>query len=158
MLENQTKPGMFKHLEQYEVPFVLIGGHAVNYHGHIRATEDVDIVFLRTTESEIKLFQALQTIHARWISDELDPHTGYEKEVPISLEFLQNNHLMMLYTDLGYLDVFDFVPGFPNVPTQELFDKAEEFQGTKIVSLEWLKKIKATANRPKDLDDLKNLP
>ena len=48
MMGTGTKPDLFKHLEEYEVPFVVIGGHAVNYHGFIRATEDVDIVFLRT--------------------------------------------------------------------------------------------------------------
>ena len=158
MMETGTKPAIFKHLEANGVPFVVIGGHAVNYHGFIRATEDVDIVFLRTPDSEMKLFQALQEIHASWISNEVDPDTGYEKEIPVSLGFLQNNHLMMLNTDLGYLDVFDFIPGFPEIPVKELFDTAENYQGTKIVSLEWLKKIKSASGRSRDLEDLKNLP
>jgi len=158
MMENGIKPAIFKHLEVYGVPFVVIGGHAVNYYGFVRATEDVDIVFLRTPASEKKLFQALQEIHASWISNEVDPDTGYEKEIPVSLEFLESNHLMMLNTDLGYLDIFDFIPGFPEISTEELFDTAENYRGTKIVSLEWLKKIKSASGRSKDLEDLKNLP
>lgn len=158
MIGTGAKPAIFKHLEANGVPFVVIGGHAVNYHGFIRATEDVDIVFLRTPDSERKLFQTLQSIHASWISNEIDPETGYEKEIPVSLGFLENNHLMMLNTDLGYLDIFDFIPGFPDIPVQELFDTAENFQGTKIVNLEWLKKIKSASGRSKDLEDLNNLP
>ncbi|NMA43984.1 MAG: hypothetical protein GX946_11485 [Oligosphaeraceae bacterium] len=157
MMENGTKSAIFKCLEAYGVPFVVIGGHAVNYHGFIRATEDVDIVFLRTPASEKKLFRALQEIHASWISNEVDPDTGYEKEIPVSLEFLESNHLMMLSTDWGYLDIFDFIPGFPEMPTEELFNTAENYRGTKIVSLEWLKKIKSASGRPRDLEDLKNL-
>ena len=38
---------VFEVLTRYGVPFVVIGGHAVNYHGYIRATEDRDIVLLR---------------------------------------------------------------------------------------------------------------
>lgn len=53
---------LFQHLKAYEVPFVVIGGHAVNFHGYVRATEDVDIVFLRTTISERNLLNALENL------------------------------------------------------------------------------------------------
>jgi hypothetical protein len=32
-------------LRRHGVQFVIIGGHAVNFHGYGRATEDTDIVF-----------------------------------------------------------------------------------------------------------------
>ena len=38
--------GLLTILARYGVPFVIIGGHAVNYHGHLRATEDTDILWL----------------------------------------------------------------------------------------------------------------
>ena len=57
------------------VPFVIIGGHAVNYHGYVRTTEDLDIVFLRTRECEALLLKALESIRACWISNEKDPET-----------------------------------------------------------------------------------
>ena len=37
------------------VPFVVIGGHAVIVHGYVRTTEDADIVFRRTDDSETLL-------------------------------------------------------------------------------------------------------
>ena len=49
-------------LKKINVPFVIIGGHAVIQHGYIRATEDVDIVFQRNNESEKKLFSALKDL------------------------------------------------------------------------------------------------
>ncbi len=30
-------------LLQNNAPFVIVGGHAVNFHGYIRTTEDVDL-------------------------------------------------------------------------------------------------------------------
>jgi hypothetical protein len=34
------------HLRKYDLPLVVIGGYAVTFHGYVRATEDVDIVFI----------------------------------------------------------------------------------------------------------------
>lgn len=31
-------------LSSHDVPFVVIGGHAVTFHGFVRATEDTDVV------------------------------------------------------------------------------------------------------------------
>ena len=46
------------------VPFVIIGGHAVNFHGYVRTTEDTDIVFLRTTASEAALPPSFKKLKA----------------------------------------------------------------------------------------------
>ena len=65
---------------------------------------------------------------------------------------------MMLVTDCGYLDVFDFIPGFPNQPTSELFKDPVENDRGKYVSLSWLRKMKTVSGRIKDQLDLENLP
>ncbi len=36
---------VFQFLARAGVPFVIIGGHAVNFHGYVRATEDADVIF-----------------------------------------------------------------------------------------------------------------
>lgn len=149
---------IFTHLKSFDIPYAVIGGHAVSYHGYVRATEDSDIIFKRTANSELSLFQALQGINACWLSNEIDPATGLEKEVPVSIEYIRNNHLMMLYTRMGYLDIFDFVPGFPETPVDEILNTCDTFQGILMVSLDWLKKMKQATGRPKDLIDLENLP
>lgn len=145
-------------LRQHDVPFVVIGGHAVNFHGYIRATEDTDIVFLRTPESERRLFDALCEVHAHWIGDEVDPKTGLEKSYPVSEAYVCGTRLMMLTTDHGYLDVFDFVPGLPNYPVSELLNTSVPSERGPFVSLSLLRKIKAAAGRPRDQLDLEQLP
>jgi hypothetical protein len=140
------------------VPFVIIGGHAVNFHGYVRTTEDADIVFDRTAASEAALLQFLQSIRACWISNERDPQTELERLVAVSAAYVRTEHLMMLWTDLGFLDIYDFVPGFPDTPVQELFADAVALGELRFVSLSWLRKLKARAGRHKDLDDLEHLP
>ncbi len=145
-------------LSNHNVPFVVIGGHAVTYHGYVRATEDTDVVFLRTPESEIALRDALGELNACWIGSKIDPKTGIEETFPVSLSYIRANHLMMLFTDFGFLDLFDFIPGLPQEPVEQLFDTAIECNGRKYVSLRWLRAMKEAANRPKDQIDLQNLP
>src|SRR5689334_7000719 len=60
-------------LRRHGVPFVVIGGHAVNFHGYIRTTEDVDVVWLRSPQAEQDLLAALTEVHAAFISNEIDP-------------------------------------------------------------------------------------
>jgi hypothetical protein len=145
-------------LARARVPFVIIGGHAVNFHGYVRTTEDTDIIFHRTAESEGALLHVLQSIRACWISNEKDTQTGLERLVPVTAAYLRSEHLMMLWTDLGFLDIYDFVPGFPDIPVQELFTDSVALGELRFVSLSWLRKLKASAGRHKDLDDLEHLP
>jgi len=145
-------------LNSHNVPFVIIGGHAVTYHGFVRATEDTDIVFRRTPESELSLLRALAEVHACWIGNELDPDTGIERTFPISLPYIRGSRIMMLVTDFGFLDLFDYIPGCPDQPVEQLFDTAVEDGRNKYASLQWLRAMKAAADRPKDRIDLENLP
>lgn len=145
-------------LREHNVPAVVIGGHAVTFHGYVRATEDTDVVFLRSTASERALFDALRQVNACWISNEIDPETGLELTVPVSLEYIRATHLMMLITDVGFLDIFDFIPGFPDQDVRVLFDTAVDSGNRRFASLEWLRKMKQASGRPKDRLDLENLP
>ena len=140
------------------VPFVIIGGHAVTFHGYVRTTEDTDVVFRRTPAAETSLQGALESIHACWVSDERDPATGLERLVPVSSSYLRAQHLLMLTTDLGFLDVYDYIPGFPEIPVEELFADSVLVGELRFVSLRWLRKLKEQAARHKDLDDLEHLP
>lgn len=151
-------PELFDVLLRFDVPFVIIGGHAVNGHGYVRATEDADIIFLRNPRSEAQLYAALSSINAFWISDEIDAATGLERTIPVSLSYLRAQSIMMLGTDLGYLDVFDFIPGLPDASVGSVFDEVHMMLNRPFVSLRWLRRMKEASGRPKDLLDLENLP
>ena len=69
------------------------------YHGHLRTTEDVDVVIRRPRISDTDLLAALTSVGARRIGNELDPETGVEKTCPVDLAYVENRHLMMMLTN-----------------------------------------------------------
>lgn len=144
-------------LLKHQVPFVIIGGHAVQFHGYLRNTEDVDVLWVRSPECEPRLLAALQEANACWISNERDPATGVERLIPVSAAYVSVTHLMMLVTDYGFVDLFDHVPGFPDANVQEVYGQSVPAGQLRYVSLEWLKKMKQAAGRPKDQMDLEKL-
>jgi len=145
-------------LTKHNVPLVIIGGHAVSFHGYLRATEDIDVVIHRSSEAESALLAALSEVNACWIANEMDPATGIERTVPVTLEYIRASRLLMLVTDWGFLDIFDFIPGYPHEAVEQLFVSAVESGGRRFASLDWLRKMKLAAGRAKDQLDLENLP
>lgn len=150
--------GIFEILARHGVPFVIVGGHAVYVHGHQRQTEDVDVVWRRSAQSEAALAAALAELDARYIGSEVDPATGIERTHEVSLAFIRSRHLMMLWTNLGFLDLFDYIPGHASADVDDLFATSVQSPPYRFASLEWLRKMKQASGRPKDVDDLKNLP
>jgi hypothetical protein len=140
------------------VPFVVIGGHAVNVHGYARATEDTDLIWVRSPAAESSLLRALDELDARFIGDEIDPATGIERTYPVTAAFIRSRRLMMLSTAAGFVDLFDYVPGCDDVPVTAVLESSLAVRGIRFASLEWLKRMKQAAGRPKDLLDLANLP
>jgi hypothetical protein len=55
------------------------------------------------------------------------------------------------------LDLFTYIPGFPEVDVKELFDESVESKGLRYTSLDWLRKMKTVSGRTKDLIDLEKL-
>ncbi len=156
---DPTDPlAIFRVLTRAGVPFLIIGGHAVSFHGYVRTTEDADVIFQRTPVTEAALLRVLESIHACWVSNDRDPQTGLERLVPVSLSYLKAQHLMMLSTDLGFLDLYDYVPGFPETPVEEIFADSIVWDELRFVSLHWLRRLKERAARHRDLDDLEHLP
>lgn len=158
MLGSDDPLNVFQLLARTGVPFVIIGGHAVVFHGYVRTTEDADLIFDRSPASEVALIEALDSIHACWISDDCDPATGQARLVPVSPSYVRSEHLMMLTTDLGFIDLYDYIPGFPETPVADVFSDSIELDNLRFVSLQWLRKLKQAAGRHKDLDDLEHLP
>lgn len=149
---------IFDALRRHKVPFVVIGGHAVNFHGYGRLTEDTDVVWLRSPQTEQSLLLALSEIEAQYIGSEIDPHTRLERTYPVTLPFIGSNHLMMLLTRHGFLDLFDHIPGLPAEEVRQLFESSVEVEQICYASLGWLRRMKTAAGRSKDALDLENLP
>jgi hypothetical protein len=145
-------------LQRHDVPFVLVGAYAVIYHTQPRATADVDVVWLRSAESEHKLLGSLEEVHAGYLSKQIDPATGIERVVPVSLPYIQATHLMMLWTDFGFIDLFDFDPADAALPVNELFQRSVvDGEGFRYASLDDVLRMKRASGRSKDLADLEEL-
>ncbi len=157
-MNDSTPMALVDSLVAQQVPFVIIGGHAVNFHGHLRTTEDVDIIYRRTRQSVEALYNVLSMAEAFRIDNEIDPATGIEKTHQITKAEVGRSHLLMLGTKHGYIDIFDFIPGLPEEPLDDLFASAVVAEGRPFASLDWLKRMKQATGRPRDLEDLKHLP
>jgi hypothetical protein len=153
----KAQTDFFPLLHRHGVPFVIVGGYAVIFHGHPRVTEDVDLVWLRNTESEVALLQALQEANACSISNEIDPQTRIERLVPVSEAYIGCHHLMMLVTDYGFVDLFDYVPGLPDADVAAFFEQSVAHGPNRYASRDWLIEMKRRADRGKDRKDLEYL-
>lgn len=51
---------LLKSLNKHEVKYLVVGGYAVAYHGHPRATGDIDIWILRTPENAHRVVETLR--------------------------------------------------------------------------------------------------
>ncbi len=149
--------GILGELVHEGVEFLVIGGVAVGYHGHIRATKDVDVVPAPDPENLEKLARVLQRLDTEVEgADEFDAN---ELPDPLNPETLGLGGNWVLLTSLGRLDIMQWI-GDEGL-WQKLAPAAiEDVIGDlpiKMVSYEDLVAMKEQAGRPEDLADLQRL-
>ena len=59
MLFTQDMKDLIEAFERNRVQYVLVGGHAVNYYGYVRSTQDIDFFVMPSPENAQKLMKAL---------------------------------------------------------------------------------------------------
>jgi predicted nucleotidyltransferase len=149
--------GILGELVREGVDFLVIGGVAVGYHGHIRATKDVDVVPAPDRDNLERLTLVLRDLEAR-IEGAEDFESG-ELPDPLDPEALALGGNWVLQTRLGRLDIMQWIGN------DALWDKLapaaidDEVGGIpiKMVSYEDLVALKEQASRPEDLMDLERL-
>jgi hypothetical protein len=147
-------------LNDRRVPFLVVGGLAVNAHGYGRMTHAVDLVVKLTAEHARGTFAALATLgyrprvpvtaegfadsaqRARWIADKgmmvLNFHSDDHRETPVDL-FVQ--------------EPFDFDEEYEHALVEHLAPDVP----IRILRLEALLRLKREAARPQDLADVAEL-
>jgi predicted nucleotidyltransferase len=149
--------GILRELVQEGVEFLVIGGVAVGYHGHIRATKDVDVVPASNPANLEKLATVLRRLDAQVEgAEEFDED---ELPDPLDPQALTLGGNWVLRTRLGRLDVMQWIGD------DSLWEKLspaaieDEIGGLriKIVSYRDLVTLKEQAGRPEDLTDLQRL-
>ncbi|HVD41522.1 MAG TPA: nucleotidyltransferase [Solirubrobacterales bacterium] len=148
---------ILQRLVEGKVEFLLIGGVAVGYHGHVRATKDVDVVPAPDRENLERLAQVLRDLEAE-IEGAEDFEEG-ELPDPLDPSTLELGGNWVLATRLGRLDVMQWIGDaalWEDLSPRALEDSIGGLP-IKIVSYEDLVKLKELAGRPEDLADLQRL-
>jgi hypothetical protein len=116
------------------VEYVLIGGAALNFHGLVRATEDIDLFVRPTPENIARLRQALRAVYSDPSIDE------------ISADDLSGDYPVVRYappTGQLFLDIIGRVGEFAqydDVDAQEIEVRGVGVRVATPRSLYWLKK------------------
>lgn len=148
---------IFEVLERHGVEYLTIGGVAVNAHGHLRNTRDVDVLIEWTAVNMRRVAAALAELDAKLFgvdADLLDVD-------PLDPDDLLNGGNFTLRTASGGLDLFDpdEIPG--GRPYEEMRPRAVEatVAGVRIrtVGLDDLIRLKRESGRDRDLEDVATL-
>jgi len=128
------------------VEFLVIGGHAVAFHGYPRATADLDVWIAVNTANASRLTTALEDFGFK--APELSPELFLQKDRIIRMGIAPNR----IEIQTG-IDGVTFTGCYPRRVQAELDGVPVAF-----ISLQDLKTNKAASGRNKDLADLDQLP
>ncbi|HEV7771312.1 MAG TPA: hypothetical protein VGO66_11735 [Solirubrobacterales bacterium] len=136
-------------LAEHDVDYVLIGGLAVQTHGHVRTTNDADLIPAPDPANLKRLAAALRSLEARV----LNPG---EEDVIVSAKRLPRVTNWQFVTRDGGIDVLHEVPG--GRPYAELSERALHVQlgdiDVPVAGLDDLIHMKLARGRPTDLADV----
>lgn len=130
------------------VDYALCGGMAVNVHGHVRATTDLD--FMISESDRERVLDVLRPLGYRFVAGPIPFDSGTPKERVLHRASRIDGEEMLT------VDLLVVTPVLEDVwRSREIF----EWEGRRVtvVSLEGLTKMKRMAGRHQDLADLENL-
>ncbi|MGD8441415.1 MAG: nucleotidyltransferase [Holophagae bacterium] len=130
---------------EFKVQYALVGGHAVNYYGYVRTTQDMDLLVLPTTENAERIMDALSVF-------------GFGGAgIPQGL-FERDHGAAHLGVEPNRIDILTSLKGVEN---STIFERTHvvEIDGVSvnIISLEDLLAVKRSSDRPRDLADADEL-
>lgn len=148
---------VFAALQRHSVEYLTIGGIAVNLHGHVRNTRDIDILIEWTHENMERLAAALDELHAEIHGVD----AGMLGIDPLNPDDLYEGGNFTLRTAAGGVDLFDpsEIPG--GLPYEEMRPRAVEARlgdvVVRAVGLDDLIRLKRESGRDRDLEDIATL-
>jgi len=159
-LKLDTIETVVRALNNADIRYIIAGGLAVNAHGYLRFTSDIDLVIALDKENIIHAFNILTEI-------------GYRPQVPITAKQFANPELRQRWIDEKGMQVLNFWSEIHKETTLDIFvsepfEFNEEYQhcmegellpglSTRFVSIPTLIKMKEVANRARDIDDIQHL-
>jgi len=149
--------GLLEELVHDGVDFLIIGGVAVGYHGHVRATKDVDVVPSPDRSNLERLARVLSRLGA--IVEGAEEFEPGELPDPLDPDVLSEGGNWVLSTRLGRIDIMQWIGDEPLWEQLSPAAIEDEIAGmaVRIVSYDDLVALKELAGRPEDLTDLQRL-
>jgi hypothetical protein len=140
---------IFAALASHAVEYVVVGGIAVQVHGHVRMTNDVDLIPSPTPENLKRLAEALTELEASVLNPGSD-------QLQIDAQMLPRATLWQFSTPHGDLDVLHDAPGaapFSQLRARALMIALGD-RTIPIAGRDDLIRMKRAASRPVDLADI----
>ena len=147
-------------LNAANVRYLVVGGIAVNAHGYIRLTVDVDLIVQLNSPNVIGALESLRKlgyvpsipVTAADFADPVKRQSWIEQKQMKVLKLFSDSH-----RETG-IDIFVSDPlGFDEAYTRVIFYPLADGVQVPVCSYEDLVKLKLLASRPKDLLDLEQL-
>ena len=133
-------------LEENDVEYLLVGGYAVGFHGYPRPTGDLDIWVSRSPENAEKVVATL----ARF---------GFASSEVTSQLFTLDKSIVRIGVPPYKLEIITSIDGVEfNKCYSSRVDADIDGVKVKVIDLANLKINKRASGRPKDINDLENLP
>lgn len=151
---------LLRALDRHGVRYVVIGGIAVGFHGHIRATKDLDVIIESSPDNVARLWRFIEEVEAEPYA--LDDFEANELPLPFEPEsILDGGGNWLLRTRFGRLDVMQYAEGAPDYDTLSrrcVSDQLPGFAGPiQFCCLDDLLTMKRAAGRAVDLGDIERL-
>ena len=159
-MEVRSVEAIVRALNAAEVEYLIVRGLAVNAHGYVRLTRDVDIVLELDSDNVRRGLNALFEIGYKMSipakpEDFANPQTREDwrrNKGMITLKLWSDEH-QRTPVDIFVYEPFDFAKERSIAPPLEVCPGLPAH----VVSLETLLKMKREANRPQDLADIDEL-
>lgn len=150
---------IFRELNKEKVKYLIVGGVAVNIHGYLRFTGDIDILLLLEEQNLDKIDRVMKKL-------------GYAERLPVSVKSLNDHKLVRKWLKEKNMKAFSYffakgVGLMIDILVEESlkFDKVYKHSVKKyfdnvmvpVISIDYLIKMKRKAGRDKDLIDLEAL-
>lgn len=149
---------IFKKLNEYKVKHLIIGGAAVNLHGFIRVTNDLDMFIFLDEENVEKFSKAMKELK-------------YAPKIPVEISDLADENKLNSWIKEKNMKVFSLVnpdtDAVIDVMIAKYIDFKKAYENKKIVnvagidvpivSISDLIKLKEIAGRAQDIMDIKLL-
>lgn len=153
MAERDIQPleaqRIFEELARAEVDFVVIGGLAVQTHGGMRMTNDVDLIPAPDPTNLARLADALRTIEARVLNPD-------HEDLQINAAMLPRATIWQFATRYGDVDVLHDAPGaapYPELRERALVISLDDTR-VPVAGREDLIRMKLARGRPVDRADV----